>query len=74
MSGDCTRQLLGDKQHVRENNSFILSLTDYKRLGDPKNGRMFGYVQFHLDVPQSLRAHSANSLQSTGKFQLESVI
>ena len=42
------------KQHVRELFSYRRSLTDYQLLDEKKNGKVFGYVRYDIEVPQKI--------------------
>ena len=48
------------KQHIREHFPYRRSLADEQLLEEIKKGKLFGYVQCDIEVPEKLRANSAN--------------
>ena len=48
------------KQHIREHFPYRRSLATEQLLEEIKKGKLFGYVQCDIEVPENLRAHFAN--------------
>ena len=48
------------KQHIREHFPYRRSLAAEQLLEEKKNGKLFGYVQCDIEVPENLRANFAN--------------
>ena len=48
------------KQNIRENIPYRRSLTEHQLLEGIKKGNLFGYVQYDIEVPESLRANFPN--------------
>ena len=48
------------EQHIREHFSYRRSLAAEQLLEEIKEGKLFGYVQCDIEVPENLRANFAN--------------
>ena len=48
------------KQHIREHFPYRRSLAAEQLLEEIKKGKLFGYVQWDIEVPENLRANFAN--------------
>ena len=48
------------KQHIRENFPYRRSLAAEQLLEEIKKGKLFGYVQCDIEVPENLRANFTN--------------
>ena len=48
------------KEHIREMFPYRRSLTEYQLLEKMKSGKLFGYVQCDIEVPNKLKPHFAN--------------
>ena len=57
---DCTKQPLLLNKNIREHFAYRPSLAAEQLLGEIKEGKLFGYVQCHIEVPEKLRANFAN--------------
>ena len=58
--GKYTELMQQKKNHVRAIFSYQLSLSEERLIQEIKSGRLFGYVQCHLKVPEHLKAYFAN--------------
>ena len=56
--GDCTSNTV--KQHIREHFPYKCSLAAEQLLEEINKGKLFGYVQCDIEVPENLRANFAN--------------
>ena len=48
------------KQHIREHFPYRRSLSSEKLLEEIKEGKLFGYMQCDIEVPENLRENFAN--------------